>query len=243
MAANNPYERLLRADTAQAMRQSMQQAADLNPDTEAKLQGLARQYGVPVDAVRLEQPAMERRAKIDAIDYDRLAREAPATSNLMADPKRAAIAHDDLDSLHGAENVLKSWQGPKPSFASVASGFAETLKYKPLVAGMRLWMNDLMFGAGSTPEDQVRRADLVRKAGQAQAQQDKNTPTFESATASGIYSGGASILQNLPGLAASIATGSPPASSSSRVTARPAIARTTCTWGSTAPSASVATRR
>lgn len=77
MAANNPYERLLRADTAQAMRQSMQQAADLNPDTEAKLQGLARQYGVPVDAVRLEQPAMERRAKIDAIDYDRLAREAP----------------------------------------------------------------------------------------------------------------------------------------------------------------------
>jgi hypothetical protein len=60
MADNNPYESLLRADTAQAMRQSMQQAADLNPDTEAKLQGLARQYGVPVDAVRLEQPAMER---------------------------------------------------------------------------------------------------------------------------------------------------------------------------------------
>lgn len=209
MADNNPYESILRADTAQAMRQSMQQAADLNPDTEAKLQGLARQYGVPVDAVRLEQPAMERRAKIDAIDYDKLAREAPATSSLMADPKRAAIAHDDLDSLHGAENVLKSWQGPKPSFASVASGFAETLKYKPLVAGMRLWMNDLMFGAGSTPEDQVRRADLVRKAGQAQAQQDYSTPAFESATASGVYSGGASILQNLPGLAASIATGSP----------------------------------
>lgn len=209
MADNNPYESLLRADTAQAMRQSMQQAADLNPDTEAKLQGLARQYGVPVDAVRLEQPAMERRAKIDAIDYDKLAREAPATSSLMADPKRAAIAHDDLDSLHGAENVLKSWQGPKPSFASVASGFAETLKYKPLVAGMRLWMNDLMFGAGSTPEDQVRRADLVRKAGQAQAQQDYSTPAFESATASGVYSGGASILQNLPGLAASIVTGNP----------------------------------
>lgn len=209
MADNNPYESILRADTAQAMRQSMQQAADLNPDTEAKLQGLARQYGVPVDAVRLEQPAMERRAKIDAIDYDRLAREAPATSGLMADPKRAAIAHDDLDSLHGAENALKSWQGPKPSFASVASGFAETLKYKPLVAGMRLWMNDLMFGAGTTPEDQVRRADLVRKAGQAQAQQDYTTPAFESATAAGAYSGGVSILQNLPGLAASIATGSP----------------------------------
>ena len=46
MADNNPYESLLRADTAQAMRQSMQQAADLNPDTEAKLQGLARQHNL-----------------------------------------------------------------------------------------------------------------------------------------------------------------------------------------------------
>ena len=209
MADNNPYLDILRTDNAQAMRQSMQQAADLNPDTEAKLQGLARQYGVPVDAVRLEQPAMERRAKIDAIDYDRLARERPATSNLLADPRRAAIAHDDLENLEGAENALKSWQGPKPSFASVASGFAETLKFKPLVAGMRLWMNDLMFGAGSTPEDQVRRADLVRKAGQAQAQQDYTTPAFESSTAAGLYSGGVSILQNLPGLAASIATANP----------------------------------
>lgn len=209
MADNNPYLDILRTDNAQAMRQSMQQAADLNPDTEAKLQGLARQYGVPVDAVRLEQPAMERRAKIDAIDYDRLARERPATSNLLADPRRAAIAHDDLDNLEGAENALKSWQGPKPSFASVASGFAETLKFKPLVAGMRLWMADLMFGAGSTPEDQVRRADLVRKAGQAQAQQDYTTPAFESSTAAGLYSGGVSILQNLPGLAASIATANP----------------------------------
>ena len=38
--------------------------------------------------------------------------------------------------------------------------------YLLIPPSMRLWMNDLMFGAGSTPEDQVRRADLVRKAGQ-----------------------------------------------------------------------------
>lgn len=111
MADQNPYDKILQADNAQAARASMQQAAELNPDTEAKLQGLARQYGVPVEAVRLEQPAMERRAKIDAIDYDGMARGLPATSQTLADPKRAAIAHDDIENMGQIERKLRQFGG------------------------------------------------------------------------------------------------------------------------------------
>jgi len=199
----------LQPDPGQSSRVGFSAAYGVSPDAYAEAKRIERRTGIPADSVLANPIEAKREAVVGSINFDALAKTAPATAALLADVERAKVSHDDLDNLQGAENALKSWQGPKPSFASVASGFAETLKYKPLVAGMRLWMNDLMFGAGSTPEDQVRRADLVRKAGQALARQDYTTPAFESATAAGAYSGGVSILQNLPGLAASIATGSP----------------------------------
>lgn len=199
----------LQPDPGQSARVGFAAAYGVSPDAYAEAKRIERRTGIPADSVLANPIEAKREAAVGSIDFGALAKTAPATAALLADVERAKVSHDDLDNLQGAETTLKAWKGPTPSFSSVASGFAETLKYKPLVAGMRLWMSDLMFGAGSTPEDQVRRADLVRKAGQAQAQQDYSTPAFESATASGIYSGGASILQNLPGLVVSIVTGSP----------------------------------
>jgi len=215
----------LQPDPGQSARVGFAAAYGVSPDAYAEAKRIERRTGIPADSVLANPIEAKREDVVGSINFDALAKTAPATAALLADVERAKVSHDDLDNLQGAETTLKAWKGPTPSFSSVASGFAEALKFKPLVAGMRLWMNDLMFGAGTTPEDQwmndlmfgagttpedqVRRADLVRKAGQAQAQQDYTTPAFESATAAGAYSGGVSILQNLPGLAASIATGSP----------------------------------
>lgn len=199
----------LQPDPGQSARVGFAAAYGVSPDAYAEAKRIERRTGIPADSVLANPIEAKREAAVGSIDFGALAKTAPATAALLADVERAKVSHDDLDNLQGAETTLKAWKGPTPSFSSVASGFAEALKFKPLVAGVRLAMNDLMFGAGTTPEDQVRRADLVRKAGQAQAQQDYTTPAFESATAAGAYSGGVSILQNLPGLAASIATGSP----------------------------------
>jgi len=199
----------LQPDPGQSARVGFAAAYGVSPDAYAEAKRIERRTGIPADSVLANPIEAKREAAVGSIDFGALAKTAPATAALLADVERAKVSHDDLDNLQGAETTLKAWKGPTPSFSSVASGFAEALKFKPLVAGMRLWMNDLMFGAGSAPEDQVRRADLVRKAWQAQAQQDYTTPAFESSTAAGLYSGGVSILQNLPGLAASIATANP----------------------------------
>lgn len=199
----------LQPSPGQAARVGFATAYGVSPDAYAEALRIQRRTGIPADSVLANPQDAKREAAVGSIDFNALAKSAPATAALLADVERAKVAHDDLQILEGTENALKSWQGPKPGFASVAGGFAEALKFKPLVAGMRLWMNDLMFGSGGDAGDQVRRADLVRKAGQAQAQQDYATPAFESSTASGLYSGGVSLLQNLPGLAASIFTGSP----------------------------------
>jgi hypothetical protein len=107
----NPYDALIQQDTAERARVNVMDAADKNPDTEAKLQGLAKQYGMPVDAVRLRQPEIERKAKIDALDYDSLARRYPTTSGRLADPAFAAIAHDDVNNLSGMEAAFSKIAG------------------------------------------------------------------------------------------------------------------------------------
>jgi len=206
---DDAVSRSLQASTAGAARVGFAAAVDTSPDAYAEAQRIARRTGIPVDSVLAYPQDAKREAAVGSINFDTLAKTAPATAALLADVEKAKISHDDLQNLQDTENALKAWQGPKPTFSSVAGGFAEALKFKPLTASLRLAFNDLLFGAGTTPEDQVRRADLVRKAGQAQAQQAAATPAFESLTASGLYAGGVSLLQNLPGLAASIMTGSP----------------------------------
>lgn len=107
MPDQNAYDSLLQQDTAQRVRVNMMDAVDKQPDTEAKLQGLAKTYGMPVDAVRLRQPEIERQARLDALDYDTLANRYPKTANVLTNPEAAAIAHDDVDNMSGLERWAK----------------------------------------------------------------------------------------------------------------------------------------
>ncbi|WP_298015324.1 hypothetical protein, partial [uncultured Aquabacterium sp.] len=107
----NPYDDLLQQDTAQALRSSMSTAVDRQPDVEARLQTLARDYQMPVEAVRVRQTEIERKARLDAVDYDTLAREFPKTANTLADPMRAGVAHDDVDNMTMLERGLRQFSG------------------------------------------------------------------------------------------------------------------------------------
>jgi len=111
MADRNPYDDLLQQDTAQALRASMASAVDRQPDAEARLQTLARDYNMPVEAVRLRQPEIERTARLDALDYDTLARQYPKTAGTLTDPNQAAIAHDDVDNMSTLERGARQLGG------------------------------------------------------------------------------------------------------------------------------------
>ena len=123
MSEQNAYDSLLQNDTAQRVRVSMMDAVDKQPDTEAKLQGLAKTYGMPVDAVRLRQPEIERQARLDALDYDTLANRYPKTANALANPNAAAIAHDDVDNMSGLERAARGlFGGAVEGLGMLASG-------------------------------------------------------------------------------------------------------------------------
>lgn len=106
-ASDNPYTPLLQADTAQKVRSSVSSVIDINPDVDAKLQQLAKRYGVPLDAVRLDPKSLERKQELESIDYAELARKAPGTANFMADPQAAAIARDDVENMSMIESLWK----------------------------------------------------------------------------------------------------------------------------------------
>lgn len=112
---DNPYTSIVQGDTAQQVRSSVANTADINPDVDARLQQLAKKYGVPVDAVRLDPKPLGRKEKLDSIDYAELARKAPGTANFMADPKNAAVSHDDVGNMSLLETVVNSFKRGVPS--------------------------------------------------------------------------------------------------------------------------------
>ena len=106
-ASDNPYDAMLGSERKQTMRVNMMTGVDANPDIEARVQDFARRYNLPAEAVRLELPQIERRAKVEALDYDTLAR-MPATAKLLENPDKARLVHDDVQNLQATEDLF--WQ-------------------------------------------------------------------------------------------------------------------------------------
>lgn len=112
----NPYDELIAGMDAEGqraaqMRVSMLGAVQANPDEEAELRSLAQRYGLPVDGVRFTLPETRARARFDAVDYDTLARELPATGRVIADPELAKLAQDDTGSMGQIERKLRQLAG------------------------------------------------------------------------------------------------------------------------------------
>jgi hypothetical protein len=213
MDESNPYLGLIQQDSANNIRQSLQTAVDKEPDTEARLQSLAKQYSLPVDAVRLDTGTVERRAKLDAVDYDTLAKSLPATGNLLSDPKKAAIAHDDIDNLSALEQTLKFGKNAGKALASGIYGFSEGL------VGQAEAGADLLSQYVTGPiADFIGEPDLLGKPlardirALRQNQRDWReylTPAGHSNIESGIYSGLQSLIQNVLTIPLAIATDNP----------------------------------
>jgi hypothetical protein len=109
-SAVNPYSQFVDAGDGAAStpgRLSMMQVADRNPDVEARLQALAKQYAVPVDSVRLQEPDYQRRATVDSIDYQTLAKDYPTTAGMIGDPQKAAVSYDDTPNLSAIEKGVR----------------------------------------------------------------------------------------------------------------------------------------
>lgn len=213
MPNDNPYAVIVQEDTVSALKGSMQVAVNSQPDVEAKLQGLAKQYNLPLEAVRLDRATVERRAKIDALDYKTLAEQYPSTSRFLSDPNNLAVAQDDVDNLSAIESTMGPIRGPKANTWSVAKGLAKSLPQGAELArqGIRMQFADLYdyIGLFNPESNDKMRQDALRKNSQANLERAGATPEFEGDTARGVYGGASSFVRMVPGLAASLATRSP----------------------------------
>lgn len=203
---DNPYLPLAQKDAEQGVRASMLTAIDKQPDSEAKLQDLARRYNMPVEAVRLNRPEVERRAAFEAIDYETLARELPATSSFLSDPNNAAIAHDDVDNLGAIERTLRNLPSAGLSgLLSASSGVVGALQAPVELVAPLL---DPLAGT-ILPENPLRRVagGLSRYRESIGNTAEGWMPQAEGTVERGIYSGVGSLSRNLAALPLALAPG------------------------------------
>ena len=76
-----------------------------NPDMAARAQKLGRQTGLPADVVERNMPEVERNVVLG--DMDRLLANSPTVAQWVADPKNAAVSHDDLGAMGAIESALR----------------------------------------------------------------------------------------------------------------------------------------
>lgn len=101
----------MQPDQGQAARVGFSVAADTNPDAYAEAQRVARRTGVPVDTVLAMPKEMARQDAVGTIDFDNLAKTAPATAALLADVERAKVAHDNVENMTAIERTFLGTMG------------------------------------------------------------------------------------------------------------------------------------
>jgi N12 class adenine-specific DNA methylase/predicted kinase/predicted RNA methylase len=102
------------------------------------------------------------------------------------------------------KELLSAPRDVEANFDNIASGVMDALPqgFEATKQGIRSQFADAI-------DNEAMSADAQLKALRNRNAMDASTPDFESATAAGIYSGATSLIQQVPGLAAAIATGNP----------------------------------
>ena len=103
------YGAMMDQEAAGAARLGYHVAQGTDPDQYARAKQLARELGVPTQTALADAEALQRKRAAGEIDFDKIAREQPQTANLLSDPERAKIAHDDVPGLQATETTAKGW--------------------------------------------------------------------------------------------------------------------------------------
>ncbi|MEC8275115.1 MAG: hypothetical protein VX005_04785, partial [Pseudomonadota bacterium] len=206
-----------REDLATAVRDAPE------PDAFARVERLARQTdGRPSDIVGRED---EVERSLWQLEFLSEAQENEVLRRWFGrNPRDAALAQDDGKAIgkiarsFNAEDLSNGWSirttpEVEPTFGNIVTGLFRSLVggFEQLKDGGALALRDWLPRPEYLTESQERASaeSLLRRFRATQANIQASTPTFESPTASGVYSGAASLAQMAPALVASVATRSP----------------------------------
>lgn len=222
------------AEDAKAAGLASQGASSYNPDQMGEASRLSRDTGVPYDTIYRNLPSVKaaRQAQFNLSQFQ----ASPTLAAWATDPRYSALASDDMQRLRrvgDATGTISALNAPTPSLWSVLKGlgssFVQGAQQIPLslahqaedlwnaTVGHREWQRDLASGAfqlvRSAPANdgygrpiQSENADALA---QLKAKAAVTNPAFKSWYGQSLYSGASNLLQNAPGIVASIATGNP----------------------------------
>ena len=100
-------DRLIQARTDE-VRASYMLAREKNPEEYAKAEKISRRTGIPLTSVL---NSFNLASQVDAVqntDFENIAKMFPGTAEFMRDPNKAALTHDDLDSMTKTESFINS---------------------------------------------------------------------------------------------------------------------------------------
>ncbi|MER1940653.1 hypothetical protein ABS755_08085 [Castellaniella sp. FW104-16D08] len=212
-SANDDYAQMANGD-AQARDVAVQAAVNkalyTMPDDAATVKSMADRSGLPEPVVERHRDEVSRVLRMR--DIRQALADSPILTRQMTDPEFARLAHDDVESLSAVERefgVMRETPRPEPTILNYIRGlwssFAQGTEQVRL--GVQLQGADLL--SDGSEDSRLQQENLLRQYRQADSRIQATTPAFESGTAQGIYGGFSSLLQQLPGLAAAIATRNP----------------------------------
>ena len=218
-AANDPYDDYFVGEAQTDAAVNLYDANRGDPERAAKAKRLAAETALPLETVDRNYDEIEGRAKL-ARQRQAMAKD-PFLAVWSADPNNARVGADDFDGLlragrsfeqiasdvrarrAGAAAIIEA-QRPTGSFASGfrGSAIASAEGFKQSYIGTKLQIADAL---GLENE----RAQALGEYETSQARIDASTPRFKSVWTRGLYSGVSSLAQQVPIVAAAVATRNP----------------------------------
>ena len=202
---HNIYDDLLdqqQAETDQRLRKTLDLASQFNPEHAAQASTLAQRMALPVDVIERNLPEAQRRSQMTEVAN--LANSSPVLKKQLFNPEFAKIAHDDTPNLNALESVLKFG---KDSYKTIGAGaFAGTAGLLGGVEAVNKNIGDLfdpVIPEGFNPW--YIGADNLKELRHSQQDWSKYlTPEADTNLGKGLISGGMSLAQNIPMLAAAV---------------------------------------
>jgi len=201
----NPYDEIVADDMDQqaaAIRQSMSMGMDTKPEDQAQRMRLAKTTGLPVPVVAASQPAIEKKAKLDSIDYVKMVKDNPNLARWLKNPDNAALAHDDHENLAALEHIGNAL---KAGYHRAKAGLENTESFALNLQG--LINSGYRAAGGHLPADNLKvTAEQAKHAAESDNEIVKQIEATR-ASLSRVPRVALSGLESLPGTAIALLTG------------------------------------
>jgi hypothetical protein len=111
---DNPYDAIvedIHVKQQQRARTVYEKSLGVNPDQAAESVRLAKQTGLPPDAVERNLEEIRRKEQARLLDLQRMAMESPVLARQLSDPTFTKQAHDDVGALEKVERTFMGTVG------------------------------------------------------------------------------------------------------------------------------------